>query len=129
MKYKVGDHVRILNNQGQHGFYKNGDKGTIHRIGKDNSVEVKFDNGKTWWVWTEGDNHRGEKLLAEDCFEVLDPLSSSTIERKVKDIVFTARSVAHLQNFEGEIMPAADLIEQMLDILKEHGIVHELTLP
>lgn len=129
MKYKVGDYVRILDNQGQNSLYNKGDIGKIDLVEDDGSLTVEFDNGCSWYVWCAGDKNMGEEVKAEDCFEVCDTLLAPIIERKIKDIQLTVLSIIGGKDYEDDIRPAVDLIDNMLDILKEHGILHELTPP
>ena len=47
-----------------------------------------------------------------------------TTEDKVKKIIFDAESVAHLRGYEREILPATDLIRELVDILKINDMIH-----
>lgn len=45
---------------------------------------------------------------------------------KLLKIIFNAESVAHLQGYEREILPATDLIKEMIDILAKHDLLNEI---
>lgn len=121
MEFKVGDYVRILNNQGQKSLYKNGAVGKILFMDDRDGIEVEFPNGNSWWVWSQGDG-----IPIEEIIELFNGEVDDAVEKKIKEIVFAADAVAHLRGYEKEILPATELIEKMVDLLKEHDILNEL---
>lgn len=46
---------------------------------------------------------------------------------KIQQLIFNAETVAHLQGYERQILPATDLIREMVDIMEEYGILGDIT--
>jgi hypothetical protein len=53
-------------------------------------------------------------------------MTITTTKEIIQRIIFQAESVAHLKGFENEILPATDLIKEMVELLETDGKLTQL---